>query len=34
MNDKFYGYNPKKEETPTRLDKVNPYEFKKGMDLE
>jgi len=34
MNDKFYGYNPKKEETPTRLDKVNPYEFRKGMDYE
>lgn len=34
MNDKFYGYNPKKEETPTRLDRVNPYEFRKGMDYE
>tara|TARA_B100001063_G_scaffold230135_1_gene242952 strand:- start:43 stop:927 length:885 start_codon:yes stop_codon:yes gene_type:complete len=33
-NDKFYGYSPKKEESPSRLDKVNPYEFKKGMDLE
>ena len=42
-NDKFYGYNPKKEKTipnegapgsGTRLDRVNPYEFRKGMDLE
>jgi len=33
-NDKFYGYKPKTEETPTRLDKVNPYEFRKGMYLE
>ena len=33
-NDKFYGYSPKKEESPSRLDKVNPYEFKKGMYLE
>ena len=33
-NDKYYGYSPKKEESPTRLDRVNPYEFRKGMDLE
>ena len=42
-NNKYYGYNPKKEETidnkgtagsGTRLDRVNPYEFRKGMDLE
>ena len=42
-NDKYYGYSPKKETTVpneggpgsgTRLDKVNPYEFRKGMDLE
>jgi len=33
-NDKFYGYSPKKEESPSRLDKVNPYEFKKGMYFE
>jgi len=42
-NDKFYGYSPKKEETApstggpgsgNRLDRVNPYEFRKGMDVE
>tara|TARA_Y100000356_G_scaffold131802_1_gene136069 strand:+ start:262 stop:1572 length:1311 start_codon:yes stop_codon:yes gene_type:complete len=44
-NNKYYGYSPKKEETTTgwnegtktsgtRLDKVNPYEFRKGMDYE
>ena len=33
-NDKFYGYSPKKEESPSRLDKYNPYEFRKGMDYE
>ena len=42
-NDKYSGYSPKKEETlsnegspgsGTRLDKVNPYEFRKGMDIE
>ena len=42
-NDKYYGYSPKKEDqTPstgvtnvgTRLDRVNPYEFRKGMDYE
>ena len=36
MNDKFYGYNPKpsNKKEGNRLDKVNPYEFKKGMDYE
>lgn len=42
-NDKYSGYSPKKEETNpnkgtagsgTRLDRVNPYEFRKGMDVE
>tara|TARA_R100000541_G_scaffold54781_1_gene63398 strand:- start:177 stop:1166 length:990 start_codon:yes stop_codon:yes gene_type:complete len=42
-NDKYHGYSPKKETTVpneggpgsgTRLDRVNPYEFRKGMDLE
>jgi len=33
-NDKYYGYSPKKEESPSRLDKYNPYEFRKGMDYE
>ena len=42
-NDKFYGYSPKKEKTApstggpgsrNRLDRVNPYEFRKGMDYE
>jgi len=42
-NDKFYGYKPKKEKTEpnkgipgsgNRLDRVNPYEFRKGMDYE
>ena len=44
-NDNFYGYKPKKEENQlgwqnnsmgqgTRLDRVNPYEFKKGMNVE
>ena len=43
-NDKFYGYTPKKEEITqgwenstkvgNRLDRVNPYEFRKGMDYE
>ena len=42
-NDKYYGYSPKKEEQKpstgttdvgTRLDRVNPYEFRKGMDVE
>ena len=42
-NNKFYGYNPKKEKTiptggstesGTSLDRVNPYEFRKGMDYE
>ena len=42
-NDKYAGYKPKKETTVpneggpgsgNRLDRVNPYEFRKGMDLE
>jgi len=42
-NNKYYGYSPKKETTVpstgvtnvgTRLDRVNPYEFRKGMDVE
>ncbi len=42
-NDKYYGYSPKKEKTVpstggpdvgSRLDRINPYEFRKGMDLE
>ena len=44
-NNKFYGYTPKKDETTVgwdkgwrtggnRLDKINPYEFRKGMDYE
>ena len=42
-NDKYYGYSPKKEETKpstgvtdvgNKLDRVNPYEFRKGMDVE
>jgi len=43
-NDQFYGYKPKKEDNKvgwqnnsgqgTRLDRVNPYEFKKGMYYE
>ena len=44
-NDQFYGYKPRKEESKvgwqnnsmgqgTRLDRVNPYEFKKGMYYE
>ena len=42
-NNKYYGYTPKKEETipsegipgsGTRLDRVNPYEFRQGMDYE
>ena len=33
-NNKYAGYNPKKEEIPTKLDQVNPYEFRKGMDYE
>ena len=44
-NNKFYGYTPKKEESKigwenstmgigNRLDRVNPYEFRKGMDYE
>ena len=41
-NDKFYGYSPKPKKgsigtihgNDNRLDRVNPYEFKKGMDYE
>ena len=42
-NNKYAGYAPKKEETlpnkgvpgsGNRLDRVNPYEFRKGMDYE
>ena len=41
-NDKFYGYSPKPKKgsvgisygTDNRLDRVNPYEFRKGMDYE
>tara|TARA_Y100000389_G_scaffold194349_1_gene224223 strand:+ start:134 stop:1045 length:912 start_codon:yes stop_codon:yes gene_type:complete len=36
-NDKFSGYLPKKESdkgTPSKLDRVNPYEFKKGIYCE
>ena len=42
-NDKYAGYSPKKEtvkpstgvtDVGTRLDRVNPYEFRKGMDHE
>ena len=35
-NNKYVGYTPKKEELEmgNRLDRVNPYEFRKGMDYE
>ena len=42
-NNKYQGYNPKKEETApnkgtagsgNKLDRVNPYEFRRGMDYE
>ena len=41
-NDKYYGYSPKAKKgsvgvpygNDNRLDRVNPYEFKKGMDYE
>jgi len=35
-NNKFYGYTPdsSKEKEGNRLDHLNPYEFKKGMDYE
>ena len=41
-NDKFYGYSPTPKKgsigvhygNDNRLDRVNPYEFKKGMDYE
>ena len=35
-NNKFYGYSPdaSKEAEGNRLDRLNPYEFRKGMDYE
>jgi len=35
-NNKFYGYTPNssKEADGNRLDRLNPYEFRKGMDYE
>ena len=35
-NNKIYGYSPKakNEKDGNRLDRVNPYEFRKGMDYE
>ena len=35
-NNKLHGYNPdpSKETDGNRLDKLNPYEFRKGMDYE
>ena len=37
-NNKYYGYTPtpskEKFEMGNRLDRVNPYEFRKGMDYE
>jgi len=33
-NDKYYGFSPKNNEDIQKLDKLNPYEFKKGMDYE
>ena len=35
-NNKLYGYTPKmsNEKDGNRLDKHNPYEFRKGMDYE
>ena len=35
-NNAFYGYTPKKDENQmgNRLDRINPYEFRKGMDYE
>ena len=35
-NNRLHGYNPKpsKEKEGNRLDKYNPYEFRKGMDYE
>jgi hypothetical protein len=36
-NDKFYGFKPKYNKTPeavAELDRLNPYEFRKGMDYE
>ena len=35
-NNKLYGYTPKmsNENEGNRLDRLNPYEFRKGMDYE
>ena len=33
-NDKYYGFSPKNNEDIQSLDRLNPYEFKKGMDYE
>ena len=35
-NNRLYGYtpNPTKEKEGNRLDRLNPYEFRKGMDYE
>ena len=35
-NNRFYGYTPKpsNEKDGNRLDQLNPYEFRKGMDIE
>ena len=35
-NNRLYGYtpNPTKEKEGNRLDRLNPYEFRKGMDIE
>jgi len=33
-NDKYYGFSPKNNKDIQKLDKYNPYEFKKGMDYE
>ena len=35
-NNKLYGYTPKSsnEKEGNRLDRLNPYEFRKGMDYE
>ena len=35
-NNKLYGYTPKtsNEKDGNRLDRFNPYEFRKGMDYE
>ena len=33
-NDKYYGFSPKNDEDIQKLNNLNPYEFKKGMDYE